>query len=594
MVDINVLYAGNRAVIKGILLSCLSLVMKNKNSNINIFILTADFSDINSKYIPILKDDVVKIETILKVYNPNTRVILLDKEEVILKNHDTFKKLDNWFTPYSLLRLCAGEIPSLPEKILYLDSDTMVYNSLEELFTMNEIDDYVLGIVIDKMGKFWIRKDYFNSGVLFINLKKAREVNFFEEVFDLVKTKHFLFLDQSALNAVAKKHGYALYLDGKYNEQRNVKKDTVIKHFCKGIKWTPFFHVYNIKQWQFEKVHKSLKIYEFDDIFEEYKKIESSFKENNIILEIEHLRKSYGSLKAVNDISFKVKKGSLFAFLGVNGAGKSTTINIICSILKKDNGRVIVCGHDIDNDKENQLIKEEIGIVFQNSVLDNDLTVLENLKIRTSFYSLTKKESDEKLKRITELLELEPILNQQVKKLSGGQKRRVDIARAMVHEPKLLILDEPTTGLDPKTRLNVWTLIDEIREKTGMTVFLTTHYLEEADQATYVVIMDKGRIIAQGTPNDLKNAYSSDYVLAFLKKNDKFEEILKENSENFVYDFDKKAYKIFVETPLKGKNLIEKYSNFITDFELLKGNMDDVFLNVTGKNIVFENGENNE
>lgn len=594
MVDINVLYAGNRAVTKGILLSCLSLVMKNKNSDINIFILTADFSDINSKYLPILKEDIAKIETILKVYNPNTKVSLLDKEEVILKNHDTFKKLDNWFTPYSLLRLCAGEIPSLPEKILYLDSDTMVYNSLEELFTMDEINNYVLGIVVDKMGKFWIRKDYFNSGVLFINLKKAREVKFFEEVFDLVKTKHFLFLDQSALNSVAKKHGYALYLDGKYNEQRNVKKNTVIKHFCKGIKWTPFFHVYNVKQWQFEKVHKSLKIYEFDDIFEEYKKIESSFKENNIIMEIEHLRKSYGSLKAVNDISFKVKKGSLFAFLGVNGAGKSTTINIICSILKKDSGRVIVCGHDIDNDKENQLIKEEIGIVFQNSVLDNDLTVLENLKIRTSFYSLTKKESDKKLKRITELLELEPILNRQVKKLSGGQKRRVDIARAMVHEPKLLILDEPTTGLDPKTRLNVWTLIDEIREKTGMTVFLTTHYLEEADQATYVVIMDRGKIIAQGTPNDLKNAFSSDYVLAFLNKNDKFEEILKENSENFVYDSDKKAYKIFVDTPLKGKNLIDKYSNFITDFELLKGNMDDVFLNVTGKNIVFENGENNE
>lgn len=594
MVDINVLYAGNRAVTKGILLSCLSLVMKNKNSDINIFILTADFSDINSKYLPILKEDIAKIEKILKVYNPNTKVSLLDKEEVILKNHDTFKKLDNWFTPYSLLRLCAGEIPSLPEKILYLDSDTMVYNSLEELFTMDEINNYVLGIVVDKMGKFWIRKDYFNSGVLFINLKKAREVKFFEEVFDLVKTKHFLFLDQSALNSVAKKHGYALYLDGKYNEQRNVKKNTVIKHFCKGIKWTPFFHVYNVKQWQFEKVHKSLKIYEFDDIFEEYKKIESSFKENNIIMEIEHLRKSYGSLKAVNDISFKVKKGSLFAFLGVNGAGKSTTINIICSILKKDSGRVIVCGHDIDNDKENQLIKEEIGIVFQNSVLDNDLTVLENLKIRTSFYSLTKKESDKKLKRITELLELEPILNRQVKKLSGGQKRRVDIARAMVHEPKLLILDEPTTGLDPKTRLNVWTLIDEIREKTGMTVFLTTHYLEEADQATYVVIMDRGKIIAQGTPNDLKNAFSSDYVLAFLNKNDKFEEILKENSENFVYDSDKKAYKIFVDTPLKGKTLIDKYSNFITDFELLKGNMDDVFLNVTGKNIVFENGENNE
>ena len=262
--------------------------------------------------------------------------------------------------------------------------------------------------------------------------------------------------------------------------------------------------------------------------------------------------------------------------------------------MKKNSGKVIVCGYDLDNDRELPKIKEEIGIVFQNSVLDNDLTVLENLKIRTSFYSMTKEEVDKKLERIIELLDLKPILKRQVKKLSGGQKRRVDIARAMVHEPKLLILDEPTTGLDPKTRLNVWKLIDEIREKTGMTVFLTTHYLEEADQATYVVIMDKGNIIARGTPNELKNKYSSDYILAFLKRSNDFESELNRDKIKFTYDEDKKAYRIFVKDSLNGKEVINKYSSYIADFELLKGNMDDVFLNVTGKNIVLENGENND
>ena len=594
MIDINVLYAGNRAVTKGILLSALSLVMKNKENRVNIYILTADFSEINPKYVPILKDDILPMEEYLKKINPNTRIILLDNEKVIKDKREELIKMDNRFTPYALLRLCVEGIDSLPDKVLYLDSDTMIYNSLESLFTRKDMDDYVIGAVVDYMGKFWIRKDYFNSGVLFINLKKAKEVKFFEDVFELIQRRKFVFRDQSGLNKIAKKHNYVLYLDGKYNEQRAVKPDTVVKHFCQGIKWLPFFRFYNIKQWEVEKVHIFLKIHEFDDVFDEFNRFEESFKIDKYILEIDHLNKTYGNLKAVNDISFKVKKGGLFAFLGINGAGKSTTINIICSILKKDSGRIIVCGCDIDNDRENQKIKEEIGIVFQNSVLDSDLTVMENLKIRTSFYSLAKEEVKRKLDRIIELLDLKPILNQQVKKLSGGQKRRVDIARAMVHEPKLLILDEPTTGLDPKTRLNVWKLIDEIREKTGMTVFLTTHYLEEADQASYVVIMDKGNIIATGTPNELKNKFSSDYVLAFLKKNEEFENILNKNLEKYSYDTDKKAYKIFVKTPLDGKKLIDKYSDFIHDFELLKGNMDDVFLNVTGKKIVMENGEPNE
>ncbi len=311
---------------------------------------------------------------------------------------------------------------------------------------------------------------------------------------------------------------------------------------------------------------------------------------NNYALEIENLVKTYGSVKAVNDISFKVLKGSLFAFLGINGAGKSTTINIICSISQKNSGRVIVNGYDLDTNAFE--IKNEIGIVFQNSVLDQELTVKENLDIRTSFYSLPKEQKKKNIDAIIRLLDLEPILNRTVKTLSGGQKRRVDIARAMVHAPKLLILDEPTTGLDPKTRLVVWSLIDKIRYETNMTVFLTTHYLEEAEKATDVVIMDKGKIIARGTPVELKNKYSSDYIISYMQKNNDFEEKMNSLNLSYSYNDDILGYKIKIEDSTKAKDLLKQFDEYILDFEVLKGNMDDVFLNVTGKNIVI--GEENE
>jgi multidrug/hemolysin transport system ATP-binding protein len=316
-------------------------------------------------------------------------------------------------------------------------------------------------------------------------------------------------------------------------------------------------------------------------------------KEN--ILEIQDLVKTYGSLTAVNNISLNVRKGSLFAFLGVNGAGKSTTINIICNILSKDSGKIYVDGYDLD--KNANQIKEEIGIVFQNSVLDQDLTVKENLEIRASFYSMSNDEKRQNISKIIDLLNLKLILDKPIKNLSGGQKRRVDIARAMVHTPKLLILDEPTTGLDPKTRLIVWSLIDDIRKKTGMTVFLTTHYLEEAEKATFVVIMNKGNIIAQGTPNELKNKYSYDYILAYMKNDEQFEKILMADKIKFNYIKDKKAYKIAIKDTIGAKDLINKYDKYLIDFEVLKGNMDDVFLNVTGNNITLgveseQNGTN--
>ena len=305
---------------------------------------------------------------------------------------------------------------------------------------------------------------------------------------------------------------------------------------------------------------------------------------NDYALEIKNLNKVYPNGKvAVNDISFHVARGSLFAFLGINGAGKSTTINIICSILGKNSGKIYVNGYDLDEDPN--AIKRDIGIVFQTSVLDKELTVKQNLEIRTSFYSLTKEEKKENIANIIELLELGPILNQSVRTLSGGQLRRVDIARAMVHRPKLLILDEPTTGLDPKTRIAVWALIDKIRRETGMTVFLTTHYLEEAEKATDVVIMDKGNIIAHGTPNELKNAYSTDSLYGYMGRSDEFEKKLEKDKVGYIYDDERGAYKLSVRTTAEAKTLLDKYGKYLTDIELVKGNMDDVFLNVTGKDI---------
>ncbi len=314
----------------------------------------------------------------------------------------------------------------------------------------------------------------------------------------------------------------------------------------------------------------------------------------NFALKIDHLVKSYGGgVCAVDDISFSVEKGSLFAFLGVNGAGKSTTINIICSILPKDGGKIYVDGHDLDEDSVE--IKRQIGIVFQSSVLDKDLTVRQNLDIRTSFYGLTKEEKKKNITEIIDLLELQPILNQKIRTLSGGQMRRVDIARAMVHKPKLLILDEPTTGLDPKTRLAVWSLINKIRQETGMTVFLTTHYLEEAEKAMEVVIMNKGRIIAQGTPNALKNMYSHDAIWSYGPINSEFESALAKGGESFAYDTDRGAYRITIKNTGDAMRIIGAYDDYISDMEIIKGNMDDVFLSVTGKNITAaeeENGKN--
>ncbi len=296
------------------------------------------------------------------------------------------------------------------------------------------------------------------------------------------------------------------------------------------------------------------------------------------ILEIENLEKSFKDVKAVDGISFCVKEGQLFAFLGLNGAGKSTTINIICSSLQKDCGKVIIDGYDIDKDMDK--IKSILGVVFQNSLLDGNLSVRDNLFYRGKMYGI---ENSDLLKRIDSLaqqLEFKEILNRQVNKLSGGQRRRVDIARAIIHKPRLLILDEPTTGLDPKTRVLVWDLLNKLRLQSNLTIFLTTHYMEEAGEADYIVILDNGKIVAQDTPNNLKNRYGHDFIKIY-----KYKEELIEALSDYNYKKEKEVLIVELSKIREALEFISKFKDYIDDFEVIKGKMDSVFLTVTGKNL---------
>ena len=297
----------------------------------------------------------------------------------------------------------------------------------------------------------------------------------------------------------------------------------------------------------------------------------------NNIIEISHLNKSFGDVKAVQDLSFHVKKGELFAFLGINGAGKSTTINIMCSGLKKDSGTVIINGVDLDGNS--QKIKNDLGVVFQGSVLDKALSVKDNLQSRAALYGITGKEFNERLNELAELLEFKDILKRSVGKLSGGQRRRIDIARSLLHKPKILILDEPTTGLDPQTRNILWRVIDDLRKKENMTVFLTTHYMEEAADADYVIILDSGKIAAQGTPLELKNKYTGDFITLYNAD----EGDIKRISEN--YEKIQNAYRLSVPDTNAATQLIIKNPQLFKDYEITKGKMDDVFLAVTGKKL---------
>lgn len=295
------------------------------------------------------------------------------------------------------------------------------------------------------------------------------------------------------------------------------------------------------------------------------------------IIEVKNLIKKYKKFIAVDNISFNVKKGSFFCFLGVNGAGKSTTISMLSTIAKPTSGSIKINGINVIKNKNK--IQNMIGVVFQSSVLDKQLTVLDNLKLRASFYGIRKKEFKKQLDKLIKLLDANEIIHRVVGKLSGGQLRKADIMRALIAKPKILFLDEPTTGLDPETRQNLWKTIDQIRKKEKMTVFLTTHYLEETETADDIVIINHGKIIAHGTSNQLKTKYTSDVIKLFFKSKNQILKKLKSMKIEYI------LFNDHIQINTNNKNnqikIINAFKNLIDSFELIKGNMDSVFINLT-------------
>lgn len=294
------------------------------------------------------------------------------------------------------------------------------------------------------------------------------------------------------------------------------------------------------------------------------------------IIEVNGLKKSFGDVKAVKGINFYVDKGSLFAFLGENGAGKSVTIDMLCTLLKPDEGSVVIDGKTLgknDND-----IRKSIGIVFQDSVLDSMLTVEENLNLRASLYEHNSASRKKAVEFAAETTEVTDFFKRPYGKLSGGQRRRVDIARALLNTPKILFLDEPSTGLDPKTRQLIWQTMKTLRKQTDMTIFLTTHYMEEAAQADYITIMSKGEILAKGTPMELKAEYASDLLKIKLKPN-----VEESVFSDLKYRKKGEYYELPIGNTVESIAILNKLENNIDNFEVLNGTMDNVFINVTGK-----------
>lgn len=288
-------------------------------------------------------------------------------------------------------------------------------------------------------------------------------------------------------------------------------------------------------------------------------------------IEVTNLVKTYNDKVAVNDISFTVEEGSFFAFLGANGAGKSTTIEILCTLRQATTGEVTVAGHSLGTLKGNEHIRRSIGIVFQQNLLDDYLTVYENIRHRGRFYQQSKKEFEENYAFVNHYLKLDDIAHKRYEKLSGGQRRRADIARALIHRPHILFLDEPTTGLDPQTRRFVWNAVRTLCQETNMTIFLTTHYMEEAAVADKIIIMKEGTIVAEGSPESLKAAYAADELIIVLKEDAELPAELHATKIGERYYFQ-------LEDTRDALPLLLKLRPYIASFEVIKGSLDDVFI----------------
>ncbi len=299
------------------------------------------------------------------------------------------------------------------------------------------------------------------------------------------------------------------------------------------------------------------------------------------IIDIKGLTQKYGNFTAVDNISFQVQESSLFAFLGPNGAGKSTTINILCTLLEKTQGDIKVAGYTLG--AENDQIRNQIGVVFQESLLDSLLTVRENIEVRAGFYGVNHREFEKRFCEIADILGISEYADKRYGLLSGGQRRRADIARALIHIPKILILDEPTTGLDPQTRLQVWETVRHLQQEKKMTVFLTTHYMEEAALADNVAIIDHGKIVASGSPSELKTKYTTDHLR--IIPNNMTELIQYLQKENIGYKNGAGYLDVPVANSMKALEILKTIEPMIKNFEVIGGSMDDVFIHITGRQI---------
>jgi len=299
------------------------------------------------------------------------------------------------------------------------------------------------------------------------------------------------------------------------------------------------------------------------------------------IIKVKNFTKSYGNFKAVDDISFEVEEGTVFAFLGPNGAGKSTTINTLCTIFEKTSGQLEIDGKDVTTQKSD--VRASIGVVFQDSTLDAKMTIEENLRMHCVFYNVAKNEIEERMHFVLELVDLLNERKKLVGALSGGMKRRVEIARGLIHYPKVLFLDEPTTGLDPQTRAHIWEYIMKLQKERNITIFLTTHYMEEAEVCDKIAIIDGGRIVAHDTPYALKKMYTKDK--AYITSKD--ESGLVKLFRQYDIEYAKKNgyYKVEADNIAPLLQVISIQKEVITDIEIKKGTFNDVFLEITGKKI---------
>ncbi len=298
------------------------------------------------------------------------------------------------------------------------------------------------------------------------------------------------------------------------------------------------------------------------------------------VIKVEGLKKSFGDVRAVDDISFEVERGELFGFLGINGAGKSTTINMLCTLYAATAGSVEICGYQVG--KQDEEVRKRIGVVYQGNCLDDKLTVAENLFVRGVLYEKDHRKLCADIRRICGILELEDVYHRRLAKLSGGQKRRCEIARALVNAPEIMFLDEPTTGLDPATRKKVWASLERLRREEKMTIFLTTHYMEEAARASHIAIMDAGHLKEYGTPFSLKEKYAKDQLRLYSRSPG-----LEERLAALQAAYRKKEDYFVVAVPesMAALAVLDSVRELIDGFEMVQGSMDDVFLNVTGKKL---------